>query len=287
MTQAEIQKQTEMKTKNAQSQSRNKVAAANKKIEMEQYGKLRPQDRKNWSGDELVAKDYQIQEMVKRLRQQFPDLSEQELIELAKVQLGFIDSGSPGRAQPIQEPSRGTPYGAQSYPQEALDPRTGRPRMTKWAGYTPSGPSAGAMPVQSDGTFPIHGGQPYAPQSTGGVLGSSKPAAPGGAVCSTIGGSKVCYPASVAADAQAKRDYEQEKRALELEAARQNLLEQQSAEQIRRRKDELALKQLQDQMEYDAWIRSMERGQQSAQQPPALSGLMSQDGQRRPVTFQR
>lgn len=249
MTPQDMYRQTKQRIANSKGQ----VSAANRKLQTDEYAKFAKTAGKKskWSGDPDIEADYKLQQMVGKLRKQFPEMEYANLVELAKMQLGIIDPGKPGKAQPKQEPSQGTPYGTQ-----------------------PPGPPSPAQPQPSQSLMPFHG-KPYAPP----------PEAKGGATVHSFGGSKVAYPGWMADEKSHQLWADRQKREMEIRQMYEQSQETSASQEMKRQREAMEMQKLQEEMAYEKFMRDLEIQKAKRAMEPMLGGLLAPASDRKPVTY--
>lgn len=273
-------------TKQEQAKSKGKVAAADKKLQMDEYAQFAKTAGKQskWKGDPDIESDYKLQQMIAKLREQFPEMTYAELVELAKVQLGRIDPNFSGKAQSRPGPSTGKPYNAQDYrdyrtpkPDQAFPPR--QPTPEELLSYQRGGP------VSQENKQAYQAAMPALTKAPGSWQPGAPPPMAGGQTVSKVGGSTISTPGWIADEKQHQLWYERQRREAELAALQQQASEAEYMQQMKREQQAMELQKLREQMEYDKFMRDMEMQKAKREMAPTLGGLMAPTLERKPVTY--
>jgi len=216
--------------------------------------------------DPEAVQTVKLQELVAKLRKQFPELSDAELMELAKMQMGIIDKDMAGRARSIPPSERGVPL------------RDMRKDLVAQARRQQ--PQASGQPVDlTNDTMPLGGkAPPMAPQ---GGPPQMKPAAGGSTVQRLPGGGAVAFPSYIAEEAQRKRDYDAYMKQLEMENAKFSSEQARQDAAMRRQQQEIELRRLQEEFALEQLQMEKRRKELATPQYGAVSEALL--GGRQPV----
>jgi len=137
--------------KSANDKSKVKVKEAYRQAEQDKYRKATKDGRKVSENlfDQEAVQSVKLEQLVAKLRKQFPELSDVELMDLAKMQMGIIDPSAPGKARPVQSTDT-TRYPGVSQPRPPAPKPQGDATIHKIGGNTIAYPSHMAESAQRE-----------------------------------------------------------------------------------------------------------------------------------------
>ena len=228
--------------------SKVRVKEAYRQAEQDKYRKFTKDRRKVSESlfDQEAVQSVKLEELVAKLRKQFPELSDAELMELAKMQMGIIDKDIAGKARPIRPSDSGVSL---------------RDKRKEWLERARPPQPAGKKIDLTNDILPPGGKMPMAAPPP------VRPAPAGSTVVRTPGGGAVAFPGHIADEAQRKRDYEAYMQQLEMERGKFDAQQRQQEAAVKRQQQEIELRRLQEEFELERLRMEQERKEILGSQP--------------------